>query len=87
MYTFGMSDADPTSNPVPALPRTEEQIIQEMCALQTKITLLQFELKRLRNPSGKTMADLEGIWADAKVDVAEVDAVRARSLASVEAGL
>ena len=82
-----MSDASPTPIAVLTPPRTEEEIIREMCALQTKITLLQFELNRLRNPTGKTMADLEGIWADAKVDAAEVDAVRARSLASVEAGL
>jgi len=85
-YTFAMSDAT-TPTPAPVTERTEAQIIHEMCVLSSKLTMLQFELKRLRNPTGKTMADLEGIWADAKVDAAEVDAARARSLASAEAGL
>ena len=52
-YTFGISDATATA-PELSTERIEEQIIHEMCVIQSKLVMLQFELKRLRNPTGKT---------------------------------
>jgi hypothetical protein len=76
-YTSGMSDAT-TTTPAPVTERTEAQIIHEMCVLSSKLTMLQFELKRLRNPTGKTLADLKGIWAGQNTSDEEIEASKLR---------
>ena len=76
-YTWGMSDATATLAQ-PATARTEAQIIHEMCVLQSQMIMLQFELKRLRNPTGKTLADLEGIWAGQNTSDEEMEASKLR---------
>ncbi len=76
-YTFGMSDATATpSAPAPA--RTEAEVFQEICALSSRLIMLQFELKRLRNPTGKTLADLKGIWAGQSTSDTEIEASKLR---------
>ena len=59
-YNFVMSD----SNLSPT--RTADQVMAEIRQLTAKLTVLQFELRTLRNPSGKSFADLEGILAGEK---------------------
>jgi hypothetical protein len=49
-----------------------------MCVLSSKLVMLQFELKRLRNPTGKTLADLEGIWAGQHTAHADIEASKLR---------
>jgi len=72
-----MSDA--TAPPqAPAPERTEAEIIQEMCVLSSRLIMLQFELKRLRNPTGKTLADLKGIWAGQNTSDEEIEASKLR---------
>jgi hypothetical protein len=49
-----------------------------MAELTAKITMLKLELKKLRNPTGKTMADLKGIWAGQDTSAEEIDAAKLR---------
>ncbi len=73
-YTWGMSAA---LTDMPAQ-RTEAQVIQEMAELTVKLTMLEFELKRIRNPNGLTMADVRGIWAGRDTPAEEIDAAKLR---------
>ena len=80
-YTLVMSNANatvaaPTPPETPA--RTEDQILREISVLKTQLLDLQFELKRLRNPTGKTLADVRGIWAGQESTQAEIDEMKFR---------
>lgn len=82
-YTLGMG-ADTTDG---TGQRTETQVMQEMAEAAVRLTMLELELKRIRNPNGLTFADLRGILAGADVDTEDLDRARARTAAKLEAGV
>ncbi len=61
--------------------------MKEMAELTVKLTLLEFELKRIRNPNGLTFADLRGVFAGPDLGTNEIDAARAGGSAKLDVGL
>lgn len=56
--------------------RTEAQVIQEMAELTVRLTLLELELKQIRNPDGLTMADVRGIWSGHQTSEEEIESAK-----------
>ena len=59
--------------------------MREIAEASVRLTMLELELKRVRNPNGLTFADLEGILAGAGLDTGMIDDARTRSAARTAA--
>ena len=64
--------------------RTEAVVVREMAELAVRLTMLELELKRLRNPAGFTLADLEGVWPVGHLTDEQIERGKVRVPAKVD---